>query len=93
MYIGSHVETVPEASGRRRVMLVSEDSIERQAIVSYQMMREKVMGNLVCIEDERVRRMHFVFERLLDGNGLTGRGKRSEIMVINDSQGATFFWP
>jgi hypothetical protein len=51
IYIGSHIETVPNDSGRRRIMLVSEKSIERQAVVRYKLVREKVMEHLVGIED------------------------------------------
>jgi len=70
-------------------MLVSEESIEKQAVVKYKLTREKVMDHLAGIENEQVRRVHFVFERLLDGNGLTGRGKRWEIMVVDDGRERT----
>jgi len=75
-------------------MLASEESIEKESVVRYKLRREKMMDHLVGIEDERVRRVHYVFERLLEGNGLTGRGKRWEILVIDDGrEGMLLFRP
>jgi hypothetical protein len=86
LYFGSHLKAVPDVHGRRRFMLVSEDSMEKQCVVKYKLLREKLKEHLVGIEDERVRTVHFVLERLLSGNGLTGKGRRWEVMVIEDAQ-------
>jgi hypothetical protein len=86
LYFGSHFEAVPDVRGRRRFMLVSEDSMEKQCVVKYKLLREKLKEHLVGIEDDRVRRVHFVLERLLGGNGLTGKGRRWEIMIIENVQ-------
>jgi hypothetical protein len=68
-------------------MLVSGDSIEKQCLVKYRLLREKLKQYLVGTEDERVRKVHFVLERLLDGNELKGKGKRWEIMVVQNDIG------
>jgi hypothetical protein len=86
LYFGSHLKAVPDVHGRRRFMLVSEDSMEKQFVVKYKLLREKLKEHLVGIEDDRVRRVHFVLERLLGGNGLTGKGRRWEIMIIEKAQ-------
>jgi hypothetical protein len=62
-------------------MFGSEDSIEKQNIVKYKLLREKWKDRLVGIEDERVRRVHFLLQRLLDNNELSGKGKRWGVRI------------
>ncbi len=62
--------------------------MEKQCTVAYKLLRENIKDHLVGLQDERVKRVHFVFETLLEGSQLTGRGRRWEVVVVvvdNDS--------
>jgi hypothetical protein len=58
--------------------------------VAYKLLREKIKDHLVGLQDERVQRVHFVFQILLEGSQLEGRGKRWEVMVVDNDSGMQF---
>jgi hypothetical protein len=64
--------------------------MEKQCTVPYQLLREKIKDHLVGLQDDRVKRVHFVFERLLEGSQLTGIGRRWEVMVVENDSGMHF---
>jgi len=92
LHYGAHLETVPDVNGRRRLMLISEENMENQCTVTYKLLREKIKDHLVGLQDDRVKRVHVVFERLLEGSQLIGIGRRWEIMVV-DNDSAMQFYP
>lgn len=57
--------------------------MEKQCTVAYK-------DHLVGLQDDRVKRVHFVFERLQEGSQLTGTGRRWEVMVVENDSGMHF---
>ena len=66
------------------MLLVTSDTVQKQSLTRYKLVREKYREHLVGIEDERVGRVHTILARLLDVGGLTRSGPRWEVMVVND---------
>ena len=65
--------------------------MENQCTVTYKLLREKIKDHLVGLQDDRVKRVHVVFERLLEGSQLIGIGRRWEIMVVDNDSGMQFY--
>jgi hypothetical protein len=86
-YWTSHIERVPDANGRKRIMLTPQDVVTRQCIAKYRLMREGFVrsGALIGVDDERCRRIHEVLSKLISGNELDtqARGGRWEVAVVD----------
>jgi hypothetical protein len=68
-------------------MLISEENLEKQCTVTYKLLRDKIKDHLLGLQDERVKKVHFVFQRLLEGSHLEGKGRRWEVMVVDNDSG------
>jgi hypothetical protein len=86
-YWTSHIERVPDANGRKRIMLAPKDVVTRQCITKYRLMREALVrsGALIGVDDERCRRIHKVLSQLISQNELDtkARGGRWEVAVVD----------